>query len=101
MELILKYIKTAIATNTDLDNSNVVIDLTGEECPKFVATGKKESNATSWWLPTIDLISPSSTPPPLLVEDPLRVVKTRNEFNQETVVLEGIYVHYYHYEGKN
>ena len=89
----MKNIKTAIATNTDLDNSNVVIDITGEECPKFVAT--------SWWLPTIDLISPSSTPPPLLVEDPLRVVKTRNEFNQETVVLEGIYVHYYHYEGKN
>ena len=74
----MKYIKTAIATNTDIDNSNVVIDLTGEECPKFVATGKKESNATSW-LPTIDLMSPSSTPPPLLVEDPLRVVKTRNE----------------------
>ena len=47
MELIMKYIKTAIATNTDIDNSNVVIDLTGEECPKFVATGKKESNATS------------------------------------------------------
>ena len=38
----MKYIKTAIATNTDIDNSNVVIDdLTGEECPKFVATGKK------------------------------------------------------------
>ena len=41
MELIMKYIKTAITTNTDIDNSNVVIDLTGEECPKFVATGKK------------------------------------------------------------
>ena len=41
MEMIMKYIKTAIATNTDIDNSNVVIDLTGEECPKFVATGKK------------------------------------------------------------
>ena len=38
---------TAIATNTDIDNSNIVIDLTGEECPKFVATVKKESNATS------------------------------------------------------
>ena len=37
----MKYIKTAIATNTDIDNSNVVIDLTGEDCPKFVATGKK------------------------------------------------------------
>ena len=97
----MKYIKTAIATNTDIDNSNVVIDLTGEECPKFVATGKKESNATSWCLPTIVLITPSSTPPPLLVEDPPRVVMTtRNEFNQETVVLEGIYVHY-HYEGNN
>jgi hypothetical protein len=35
MELIMKYIKTAIATNTDIDNSNVVIDLTGEECPKI------------------------------------------------------------------
>ena len=41
----MKYIKTAIATNTDIDNSNVVIDLTGEDCPKFVATGKKESIA--------------------------------------------------------
>ena len=41
MELIMNYIKTAIATNTDIDNSDVVIDLTGEECPKFVATGKK------------------------------------------------------------
>ena len=41
---------------------------------------KKESNATSL--------------------DPPRVVLTRNEFNQETVVLEGIYVHY-HYEGNN
>jgi hypothetical protein len=97
----MKYIKTAIATNTDIDNSNVVIDLTGEECPKFVATGKKESIATSCWLPTIDLITPSSTPPPLLVEDPPKVMMTRNEFNQETVVLEGgIYVHY-HYEGNN
>ena len=47
MELIMNYIKTAIATNTDIDNSDVVIDLTGEECPKFVATRKKESNATS------------------------------------------------------
>ena len=96
----MKYIKTAIATNTDIDNSNVVIDLTGEECPKFVATGNKESNATSLCLPTIVLIPPSSTPPPLLVEDPPRVVRTKNEFNQETVVLEGIYVHY-HYEGNN
>ncbi len=60
MELIIKYIKTAIATNTDIDNSNVVIDLTGEECPKFVATGKKESNATSLCLPIIVLITPSS-----------------------------------------
>ena len=61
---------------------------------------KKESNATSLCLPTIILITPSSTPAPLLVEDPPRVVLTRNEFNQETVVLEGIYVHY-HYEGNN
>ena len=97
----MKYIKTAIATNTDIDNSNVVIDLTGEECPKLMATaGKKESIATSCWLPTIDLITPSSTPPPLLVEDPPKVVITRNEFNQETVVLEGINVHY-HYERNN
>ena len=91
----MKYIKTAIATTTDIENSNVVIDLTGEECPKFVATGKKNQ------MQTIVLITPSSsTPPPLLVEDPPRVVMTRNEFNQETVVLEGIYVHY-HYEGNN
>ena len=54
----MKYIKTATATNTDIDNSNVVIDLTGEECPKFVATGNKESNATSLYLPTIVLITP-------------------------------------------
>jgi hypothetical protein len=93
MELIMKYIITTIATNTDIDNSNVVIDLTGEECPKFVATGKKESNATLLCLPTIVLITPPSTPPPLLVEDPPRVVMTRNE-------IEGIYVHY-HYEGNN
>ena len=53
MELIMKYIKTVIATNTDIDNSNVVIDITGEVCPKFVATGNKESNATSLCLPTI------------------------------------------------
>ncbi len=39
----MKYIKTAIATNTDIDNSNVVIDLTGQECPKFVATGKNKN----------------------------------------------------------
>ncbi len=43
MELIMKYIKTAIATNTDIDNSYVVIDLTGEECPKFVCLREKNN----------------------------------------------------------
>ncbi len=100
MELIMKYIKTTISTNTDIDNSNNVIDLTGEECPKFVATGKKNQMQLHDVCRITVLITPSSTPPPLLVEDPPRVVMTRNEFNQETVVLEGIYVHY-HYEGNN
>ena len=59
MELIMKYIEE---TNTDIDNRNVVIDLTGEECPKFVSTGKKESIATSYRLPTIDLTTPASMP---------------------------------------
>ena len=38
MELIMKYIKE---TNTDIDNRNVVNDLTGEECPKLYPREKK------------------------------------------------------------
>jgi hypothetical protein len=68
---------------------------------KICGYGKKKRIKCNFIiLPTTVLITPSSTPAPLLVEDPPRVVLTRNEFNQETVVLEGIYVHY-HYEGNN
>ena len=70
MELIMNYIKTAIATNTDIDNSDVVIDLTGEECPKFVATRKKNQMQ----LHDGCRHRSHNSLPPLLVEDPPRVV---------------------------
>ena len=90
-----------IAIHTYSCENDSLIDLTGEEsCPTSAKTEGVENLSSKSTI--ANLITSSPSLPPILIEDPLsRTVITRNELNQETVVLEeGIYVHY-NYEGND